>query len=270
MGDRHNRVGSKPGAGGVASREAEAVARKARLRDLAMETSDLSKDPYFMRNHLGTFECKLCSTLHTNEGNYLAHTQGKRHQSNLARRAAMESSKANAEKVSSAKPEVVVPKIVKIGRPGFRVERTEDTSTGQKVLRFEVDFPRIERGIQPRHRLMSAYEQRVEPADNKWQYLLVAAIPYQTIGFKIPNEKIDRRPGKFSTSWNEGTHTFVVVLQYANKSDDIPDVEVLDDPDHALRIAKRSSSDGGGDSGGDSGDSSGGGGGKRRQIEILG
>ena len=39
-----------------------------------------------MRNHLGTYECKLCLTLHNNEGNYLAHTQGKRHQQNLARR----------------------------------------------------------------------------------------------------------------------------------------------------------------------------------------
>jgi hypothetical protein len=43
-----------------------------------------------MKNHLGTFECKLCLTLHPNEGNYLAHTQGKRHQDNLARRAARE------------------------------------------------------------------------------------------------------------------------------------------------------------------------------------
>lgn len=36
----------------------------------------------------GTYECKLCLTLHNNEGSYLAHTQGKKHQSNLARRAA--------------------------------------------------------------------------------------------------------------------------------------------------------------------------------------
>jgi splicing factor 3A subunit 2 len=41
-----------------------------------------------MRNHLGTYECKLCLTLHANEGSYLAHTQGKRHQQNLSRRAA--------------------------------------------------------------------------------------------------------------------------------------------------------------------------------------
>lgn len=43
-----------------------------------------------MRNHIGTYECRLCLTLHSNEGSYLAHTQGKKHQTNLARRAARE------------------------------------------------------------------------------------------------------------------------------------------------------------------------------------
>ncbi|RYY82316.1 hypothetical protein EON63_13590 [archaeon] len=32
-----------------------------------METVDITKDPYFLKNHLGTFECKLCLTLHPNE-----------------------------------------------------------------------------------------------------------------------------------------------------------------------------------------------------------
>lgn len=40
-------------------------------------------------------------------------------------------------------------------------------------------------GIFPRHRFMSAYEQRVEPPDRKWQYLLFAAEPYETIAFKV-------------------------------------------------------------------------------------
>ena len=35
-------------------------------------------------------------TLHNNEGNYLAHTQGKRHQQNLAKRAAREAQEAPA------------------------------------------------------------------------------------------------------------------------------------------------------------------------------
>ncbi|RWV82926.1 hypothetical protein GW17_00055529 [Ensete ventricosum] len=43
------------------------------------------------------YECKLCLTLHNNEGNYLAHTQGKRHQTNLAKRAAREAKDAPAQ-----------------------------------------------------------------------------------------------------------------------------------------------------------------------------
>ena len=89
--------GSKPGSGGVASAEMSNADRRERLRQLALETIDLAKDPYFLRNHLGTYECKLCLTLHNNEGNYLAHTQGKRHQDNIKRRAARESKNADLE-----------------------------------------------------------------------------------------------------------------------------------------------------------------------------
>ena len=32
---------------------------------------------------------------------------------------------------------------------------------------------------------MSAYEQKVEPPDRKWQYLLFAVEPYETIAFKV-------------------------------------------------------------------------------------
>lgn len=44
------------------------VDRRERLRKLALETIDLAKDPYILRTHLGTLECRLCLTLHTNEG----------------------------------------------------------------------------------------------------------------------------------------------------------------------------------------------------------
>lgn len=90
MVDRQHRVGAKAGRFGIATAGQEAADRKERLRKLAMETIDLAKDPYLMRNHLGQYECKLCFTLHPNEGNYLAHTQGRKHQENLAKRAAKE------------------------------------------------------------------------------------------------------------------------------------------------------------------------------------
>ncbi|CAK9140782.1 unnamed protein product [Ilex paraguariensis] len=50
-----------------------------------------------MHNHLGSYECKLCLTLHNNEGNYLAHTQGKQHQTNLAKGAARKAKEAPAQ-----------------------------------------------------------------------------------------------------------------------------------------------------------------------------
>ena len=37
---------------------------------------------------------------------------------------------------------------------------------------------------------MSAYEQRIEPPDKSWQYLLFAAEPYETIAFKVCSVKI--------------------------------------------------------------------------------
>jgi splicing factor 3A subunit 2 len=167
--------GSKPGSGFVSAQQ-EAVDRRERLRRLALETIDLSKDPYFMRNHLGQYECRLCLTLHTNEGNYLAHTQGKRHQQNLAKRAAREA----AEKPVAPAPQrrVAIKKTVRIGRPGYRVTKQFDGETGARGLLFQIEYPEIEEGSKPRHRIMSSYEQRKEPWSKEWQYLLFAAEPY--------------------------------------------------------------------------------------------
>jgi splicing factor 3A subunit 2 len=88
--DYQHRVGSQTGGGGLASYSETSKDRKERLRKLALETIDINRDPYFMKNHLGQYECKLCLTIHNTEGSYLAHTQGKKHQSNLAQRAAKE------------------------------------------------------------------------------------------------------------------------------------------------------------------------------------
>lgn len=59
-------------------------------------------------------------------------------------------------------------------------------------MNSQVDYPEIVDGIEPRHRFMSAYEQHIEPPDRKWQYLLFAAEPYETISFKLPSREIDK------------------------------------------------------------------------------
>ena len=51
------------------------IGRRERLRRLAFETIDLNSDPYFMKNHTGQYECKLCLTMYLTEGSYLSHSQ---------------------------------------------------------------------------------------------------------------------------------------------------------------------------------------------------
>ena len=165
MVDPQNRVGSKFGGGGVSSPQQSERERKDRLRELALETIDLAKDPYLMRNHLGTYECKLCLTLHTNEANYLSHTQGNKHQAGLARRAAMEAKLARQK----GETDVMMPMRsttasqraetkVKIGRPGYEVSKSRDPESNARCLTFELHYPELDdaRNRQPRHRFMSA------------------------------------------------------------------------------------------------------------------
>ncbi|CAK9160306.1 unnamed protein product [Ilex paraguariensis] len=106
--------GSNPGSGDTASAQNEAIDHRERLWRLALETIDLAKDPYFMHNHLGSYECKLCLTLHNNEGNYLAQT-------NLAKGAAREAKEAPAQPQPHNR-KVTLRKLVKIGRPGGLME----------------------------------------------------------------------------------------------------------------------------------------------------
>ena len=167
-----------------------------------------------MRNHLGSYECKLCLTLHNNEGSYLAHTQGKKHQSNLARRAAKEA-KDSPNLPASAKQRRDLKKFVKIGRPGYRITKQTDPNTEQQSLLFQIDYPEIVKDVKPMHRFMSAYEQKVEAPDRNWQYLVCAAEPYETIAFKIPAREVDKSEGRFFSLWNEHSRQFFVQVPFA-------------------------------------------------------
>ena len=205
--------GSKVGSGGVASQQQANVDRRERLRRLALETIDLAKDPYFMKNHLGSYECKLCLTLHANEGNYLAHTQGKRHQQNLAKRAARDARDVTVN--APAHTKIQPRKTVKIGRPGYRVTKQFDPRTRQRSLLFQLDYPEAESGTKPRHRFMSAYEQKVEAWDKRYQYILFACEPYETVAFKVPNVDVDKAGrDKFFTNWDPDVKTFTCQLTF--------------------------------------------------------
>ncbi|KAJ3129470.1 Splicing factor 3A subunit 2 [Nowakowskiella sp. JEL0407] len=229
--DFQNRAGSKPGSGGVAGASESNVDRRERLRKLALETIDLAKDPYFMKNHLGSYECKLCLTLHNDEGSYLAHTQGKKHQTNLARRAAREAKDTSMTSIPGLVPVAPVRKslqlgtitpkkiAVKIGRPGYKVTKIRDPFTRMLGLLFQIQYPEIGPGVKPRHRFMSAFEQKVEEANRAFQYLLFAAEPYETVAFKVQSREIDRHEGRFWTHWDQDGKQFT--LQFFFKTDKV-------------------------------------------------
>eukprot|EP00828_Plagiopyla_frontata_P043807 TRINITY_DN696_c0_g1_i3.p1 TRINITY_DN696_c0_g1~~TRINITY_DN696_c0_g1_i3.p1 ORF type:complete len:221 (-),score=43.36 TRINITY_DN696_c0_g1_i3:29-691(-) len=211
MVDRQHRPGAHTGSGGVASYDDANIERRERQKKLALEQIDITKDPYFMRNHLGTYECRLCLTLHTNEGSYLAHTQGKKHQNNLARRSAKDFKETPLPEPKLKQPKK---KSVKIGRPGYRVVKQKDPVTAQKSLLFEIQYPDIQENFTPRYRIMSPYEQKIEMIEKQYQYLLFAAEPYETIAFKIPNIEIDHTEGKFYFNWDKDDKVYTLQLYF--------------------------------------------------------
>lgn len=75
---------------------------------------------------------------------------------------------------------------------------------------------------------MSAYEQKVEPPDRKWQYLLFAAEPYETIAFKVPSREVEKSDNKFWTHWNRDTKQFF--LQFAFKNEAKKPVTIIGRP----------------------------------------
>lgn len=206
--DFQNREGGKTGTGGLLSSSESNADRRERLRKLALESIDLTRDPYFMKNHLGGYECRLCLTLHVNEGSYLVHTQGKKHQANLGRRRAKENASSSGSTLSGANytstgtASAVVPMTpmipqMKIGRPGYKIVKIRDPVTKYFGLHIQVHLPESENshnsGVQvmsPLTRLMSAFEQRVEAPNKSFQYLLIAAAPYETVALKIPAKEI--------------------------------------------------------------------------------
>ncbi|CAE6495857.1 unnamed protein product [Rhizoctonia solani] len=227
--DYQNRVGSKFGGGGVAGASEANVDRRERLRKLALETIDLAKDPYILRNHLGSLECRLCLTLHTNEGSYLAHTQGKKHQTNLARRAARDAKETQL--ITAPAPAASVPRkmFIKIGRPGYRVTKVRDPlmaaaaggGGAKEGMMVQVHLPQIKEGVIPRRRFMSAWEQKKEQPNRAYQYLIVAAEPYESIAFRIPAreiEDIEENPDWNWSHWDADTKQYSFQFMFKTSS----------------------------------------------------
>lgn len=198
--DYQHRPGQKTGTGAMASAQDLAQQRRDRLRKLAMETIDLRNDPYLSKNRMGQLVCKLCLSIHATEGGYLAHTQTRAHQMNLARRVAKLEGNAFGREASSAAPYSMDEDMQSgdseshtniFGVPEYKVDKVHDRVRHYLGFVVTVDYSKALKGSSPAHRVSSTYEQRMEPVDEKCQYLLLACAAYETIAIRVPVGPVD-------------------------------------------------------------------------------
>lgn len=105
--------------------------------------------------------------------------------------------------------------LIKIGRPGYKITKTKDPLTRQQGLLFQLQYPEIGNGVVPRIRFMSAYEQKVEePPDKAYQYLVIAAEPYETCGFKLQAREIEKSADKHWTWFDEDSKDFWMQITF--------------------------------------------------------
>ena len=237
MDRQHRDVNAKFGAGRRMN-SIEWKQHKAEMqRQLQQDTIDIFKDPYFKENHLGTFDCTLCNTVHRDQANYLVHAVGKRHRNRLLLRNLQEKEKKQQEEerqLKLAKRKGLIVDGVKvrksetnIGKPGYVVNQVKDE--GIVSFKFEIPYPDHEEGFIPQHRIMSTYEikrkerentdnpQQQKKEDNRYQYLVIACYPYKTIAFKIPRALIEKKTESWGPSPESGIPTFTLQIYFTEE-----------------------------------------------------
>uniref|UniRef100_A0A2N9FQ42 Uncharacterized protein n=1 Tax=Fagus sylvatica TaxID=28930 RepID=A0A2N9FQ42_FAGSY len=103
------------------------------------------------------------------------------------------------------------------GQERFRTLTSSYYRGAQGIILGRLNYPEIEDLSKPRHRFMSSYEQRVQPFDKRYQFLLFAAEPYEIIAFKVPSTEIDKTPPKFFTHWDPDSKMFTLQLYFKTK-----------------------------------------------------
>jgi len=214
MATRDYDVGGRTG-GGEYNAQLDKIERSHRLSTLKLQDKDLSEEQNLFRNQYGLLECKLCCTHHRTEASYIAHTYGKQHQRNLERRrvvlARKEAMVGGCRTGAQPKPPPSTHKLPKIGDPGFNIYRTKNPSGSLSIL-FELTYDQIKKNTAPKYRIMSTFEQKMEAPDPRYQFVLFAAQPYNTVAFKIPNLPI--LEDQIIEEWkpNEHLYTFQVTV----------------------------------------------------------
>ncbi|KJZ76641.1 hypothetical protein HIM_03977 [Hirsutella minnesotensis 3608] len=67
---------------------------------------------------------------------------------------------------------------------------------------------------------MNAFTQRVEEPDKNFQYLVVAAEPYETVGFKIPARELDKRDDRQFSFWDPDGKEFWIQVMFMTEREE--------------------------------------------------
>lgn len=253
--DYSGRVNSKKGAGGIASNEDINIQTKQRVQELlSTHVLDIDNDPYVFRNHLGLLECKLCLTTHINESSYISHLGGRKHHLNLERRRILDEKQNKQREYQLSSQNILSINNIekrswkKIGKPIYKITKIRDPETLRTGILVNIKLPKITIK-EPMFRIMSYYEltsknqnncrnfiekYKSDDADeddgdddsddgdeNKYQYLIVSAEPYDNVAIVIPNKhEIDKplEEDKMSDSywwyWDNDTKEFFLQFLY--------------------------------------------------------
>lgn len=98
--------------------------------------------------------------------------------------------------------------------PRQQSDQAEGHREGQESLLFQIYYPEVTEGIMLHYHFLSAYWQKINPPDRCWQYLLMAAVPYDTIAFKVLSREIDKAKGNFCTHWYWKTKPFFLHFHF--------------------------------------------------------
>lgn len=186
------------------------IHRKQRVSKLISAQFDLEADPYVFKNHLGNLECRLCLTSHLSSESYVTHTQGKRHQLNLSRRATLDAKGNRSFQQGAALGSVPKKTYVKIGKPGYKIVKIRDVDEMELGFLITVKYPELKQGEEPLYRFMSAFEQQLDTDTEGWQYLVVHGEPYENVAFKVPSKEIT----KDWAYWDEDLKEYYIQFLY--------------------------------------------------------
>lgn len=175
-------------------------------------TSKAKQSEWYAKNHLGQILCRLCSSQHRDDDNFLVHLESRRHSENIKTIERARAQVAREQEAARALAQQqqhddhmaqmqdtlgatnykapTTRREARVGKPKvvFHTEPNPQANTC-KVL-FEVSYPLAateqDPTMRPMHRWVNTHEQNVEEKNDSIVYLLFACEPYETVAYTFP------------------------------------------------------------------------------------